>query len=97
MFLLKMIRTFRHKGLEEFFHSGSKQGIAPHHAAKLARLLDRLDASTSPQDMNLPGFDFHPLRGDREGEWSVSVNGNWRVVFGFQAEGAIDVDYLDYH
>jgi proteic killer suppression protein len=47
--------------------------------------------------MNLPGFDFHPLKGDREGEWSVSVNGNWRIVFGFQADDAIDVDYLGYH
>jgi plasmid maintenance system killer protein len=55
-----MIRTFRHKG------------IAPHHAAKLGRLLDRLDTSTSPQDMNLPGFDLHPLKGNPEEEWSVS-------------------------
>lgn len=92
-----MIRTFSHKGLGEFYQSGSKQGIIPSHAARLGRLLDRLDASTSPQDMNLPGFDFHSLKGGRSKKWAVSVNGNWRIVFGFQGADAIDVDYLDYH
>ena len=92
-----MIRIFSHKGLQEFYQSGSKQGVIRSHSAKLARLLDRLDASTSPQDMNLPGFDFHPLKGGRSKRWAVSVNGNWRIVFGFQGANAIDVDYLDYH
>jgi len=58
-----MIRTFKHKGLEQFYHSGSKKGIIPGHAEKIARILDRLDASVSPLDMNLPGYKLHELKG----------------------------------
>ena len=96
---LIMIRSFRHGGLEEFFLSGSKKGILPDHAAKLARILDRLDASKSPQDMRLPGLQMNPLVGNESGTFavSVSVNGNWRVTFQFEGEDAIVVDYRDYH
>ena len=84
---------FSHKGLGESYQSGSKQGIIPSHAARLGRLLDLvLTPPQSPQDMNLPGFDFHSLKGGRSKKWAVSVNGNWRIVFGFQGADAIDVD-----
>jgi proteic killer suppression protein len=92
-----MIKSFKHKGLEEFFEMGSKRGIQPAHAGKLSRILDRLHASIQPTDMNLPGFELHELKGDEEGTWSVSVNGNWRVTFRFQEENAEVVDYRDYH
>jgi proteic killer suppression protein len=92
-----MIRSFKHKGLEKFFHSGDKKVIDPEHAPKIARILDRLDASTSPYDMNLPGYKLHALKGKEKGTWSVWVNGNWRVTFQFQGNDAIDVDYRDYH
>ena len=92
-----MIKSFRHKGLEDYYSTGSKRGILPDHAAKLSRLLDRLDASTGPQDMSLPGFALHPLQGARRGQWAVSVSGNWRLVFEFQGPDAINIDYLDYH
>ncbi len=92
-----MIKTFVHKGLKEFFETGSKKGIQPEHAGKLARILDRLDASTSPQDMNLPGYRLHQLIGQQQDMWSVTVNGNWRVTFYFIGEDAYLVDYLDYH
>ncbi len=92
-----MIKSFKHKGLKEFFISGSKKGINPNHAAKLARILDRLDASINPQDMNLPGFNLHPLSGKSKEIWSVWVNGNWRVTFYFEQGDAFIVDYLDYH
>ena len=92
-----MIRSFRHKGLEELFETGTKRGVNPQHAARLVRMLDRLDVSTSPQDMNLPGWRLHTLSGDRAGKWAVSVSGNWRLVFEFEGADAVHVDYEDYH
>lgn len=92
-----MITSFRHKGLQLFFETGSKKGIIPGHAEKLARILDRLDASGSPADMNLPAYKLHKLTGKEDGVWSVWVNGNWRVTFRFEGENTILVDYRDYH
>ena len=97
MFVIQMIKSFRHKGLHEFFETGKKRGINPDHAPKIARILDRLDASVQPSDMNLPGYHFHRLSGQEKDTWSVRVSGNWRVTFKFEAEDATDVDYLDYH
>ncbi len=92
-----MIRSFKHKGIERFFLDGEKSGIDPDHVAKIARILDRLDASMSPHDMNLPGFKLHELKGKEKGTWSVYVSGNWRIVFRFEGNDAVQVDYLDYH
>jgi toxin HigB-1 len=92
-----MIRSFRHKGLEVFFVTGSKKGIVPEHAPKIERILDRLDASISPSDMNLPGYRLHELKGKEAGTWSVTVNANWRITFEFEGQDAILVDYKDYH
>lgn len=94
---INMIRSFAHKGLKEFFENGSKKGIQPEHAPKLGRMLDRLDASISPQDMNLPGYRLHPLKGDKQDMWFVTVNGNWRLTFYFEGQDAHLVDYQDYH
>ena len=95
--IVNMIKSFQHKGHKDFYETGSKKGIQPEHASKLERILDRLDASTNPQDMNLPGYRLHPLKGDKEDIWSVMVNGNWRVTFFFIGPDAYLVDYLDYH
>ena len=92
-----MIKSFRHKGLEAFFKKGSKAGIQAAHANKLARQLARLDQAQAAQDMNLPGWGLHPLHGDLNGHWSVSVNGNWRMTFTFEGVHAVLVDYRDYH
>lgn len=92
-----MIKSFKHKGLEKFFRENNKRGINPRHASKLARILDRLDASVRPEDMNLPGYKLHGLSGGEKGCWSVWVNGNWRVTFGFEGKDAVWVDYRDYH
>jgi proteic killer suppression protein len=92
-----LIREFKHKGLESFFHSGNARGIRPEHADKVARILDRLDASTGPMDMNLPGFKLHRLKGKEKEIYSVWVNGNWRITFKFVKEDAYVVDYRDYH
>jgi len=92
-----MIKTFVHKGLEAFFRKGTKAGIQPVHADKLRRLLAQLDQSASALDMNVPGWRLHELQGEHAGSWSVTVNGNWRVVFKFEDGDAVLVDYLDYH
>ena len=94
---LTMIQSFRHKGLEKFFINGSKRGIIPEHVEKIARILDRLDASISPSDMNLPGYRLHELKDDNAGTWSVTVNANWRITFEFEGQNAVSVNYLDYH
>lgn len=92
-----MIRSFIHKGLEAFFARGSKAGIQPSHAPRIARQLAQLDKATSPQDMNVPGWKLHALKGELAGHWSVWVNGNWRLTFRFEDGDAILVDYQDYH
>ncbi|HQO02613.1 MAG TPA: type II toxin-antitoxin system RelE/ParE family toxin [Spirochaetota bacterium] len=92
-----MIKSFAHKGLEDFHKTGSKKGIIPDHSQKLDFILDRLEAATIPKDMNLPGFSLHQLQGKEKETWSVKVNGNWRVTFVFQGEDVIVVDYRDYH
>ena len=92
-----MINTFSHKGLETFFTTGSKAGIQPAHAAKLRRQLAQLNQAATAQDMNVPGWRLHALKGDMVGFWSVWVNGNWRLTFRFDDGDAILVDYRDYH
>ncbi len=92
-----MIEGFTHKGLERFFLQGIKSRIQPRHATRLRLILARLQASTCPQDMNLPGLQLHQLKGDRAGTWAVMVSGNWRVTFVFREGDAQFVDYEDYH
>ena len=91
------IKTFKHKGMKRFFASGSKAGIQAAHAKKIKLILDLLDAVTEARDMNFPGSDFHPLKGDRSGFYSVHVNGNWTIIFRFEKGEAKDVDLVDYH
>ena len=92
-----MVKSFRHKGLQKYFFDGTKKGIQPKHAEKLADILDLLDAASEVRDMDFPGSDLHPLKGDLRGFWSVKVSGNWRVIFRFENGDAFDVDYIDYH
>ncbi len=92
-----MIKSFRHKGLEAFFKTGSKAGIQPHHAGRLRVMLTLLDSAKRPEDMNAPGWRLHPLTGELAGHWAVTVNGNWRLIFAFEGDNAELVDYLDYH
>ena len=92
-----MIRSFRHRGLEAFFTKDDPRKVPADRLARITRLLDRLEVSKMPQDMNLPGFDFHRLKGNRKGTYAVSVSGNWRLTFRFDGEHACDVDLEDYH
>ncbi|MBI4843795.1 MAG: type II toxin-antitoxin system RelE/ParE family toxin [Nitrospirae bacterium] len=92
-----MIKSFEHKGLENYFYNGTKKGIQAQHAQKLADILDRLDAARDVTDMKFPGSDLHQLKGKMKGLWAVKVSGNWRVVFSFKEANAYDVNYIDYH
>ena len=93
-----MIRSFRHDGLERFYRTGSKAGIQPKHDVKLRTQLTALDAATRPQDLAaIPGWRLHELKGNQAGRWSITVNGNWRVIFRFVGQDVELVDYLDYH
>ena len=92
-----MIRSFRHKGLERFFTTGSKAGIQAKHASRLRLVLGRLNVSSEPRDINLPGLDLHRLKGARQGTWAVTVSGNWRITFSFAGKNVEGVNYEDYH
>jgi proteic killer suppression protein len=92
-----MITSFKHKGLKKFFSASDHGSIPGGLAPRIERMLDKLDASTRPEDMNLPGYKFHGLKGDRKGAYAVSVSGNWRITFEFDGPHAVNVDLEDYH
>ena len=92
-----MIRSFRHRGLKALYEGRTEKRVSPQHLDRLRDILAVLDRSTRPDDMNLPGFRLHSLKGVLKGHWAVWVSGNWRVTFRFAEGEAYDVDYLDYH
>ncbi len=92
-----MIRSFRHKGLQEFFATGRKRGIPPELSTRVRDRLDVIDAAGTLADISLPHFDLHELKGDRAGTWAVKVNKNWRITFAFAGGDASDVNLEDYH
>ena len=92
-----MIRSFRHAGLKRFFETGSKAGIQPKHAKRLRLQLGQLDAATRPDDMDRPGWRFHPLKGQFTSHFAVWVDENWRLTFRFEGTNAVLLDYQDYH
>lgn len=92
------IRSFRHKGLKRLFEDDDPRGVPAGQARKLADVLGALDTAEEPGDVGLfPGWRLHPLKGDLKGFWSVTITGNWRVVFRFEKGDALDVDLTDYH
>lgn len=92
-----MIKSFRHKGLRRYFEEGRVGGVNPGHVKKLRMLLTALDTAIEIEDMDVPGFGLHPLRGDRKGQWAVKVSGNWRLTFQFRDGNAYLLEYEDYH
>ena len=92
-----VIVSFRHKGLERLYRDGSKKGVQAAHVDKLRRILSLLDVAQSSDDLTIPSFKTHPLRGKLAGHWSIWVNGNWRVTFRFVDQDVELVDYQDYH
>ena len=92
-----MIQLFKHRGLKVLYDGRTTRRVAPAHVEKLREILAVLDRSRGPDDMNIPGFRLHPLKGSLTGYWAVSVSSNWRVTFRFDNGDAVDVDYMDYH
>ena len=92
-----MIKSFKHKGLEKFYRTGSTAGVQSTHVKRLRLILSNLDQAESIDDMDLPGLRLHELIGNRQGIWSVVVNGNWRITFRFIDRDAEIVNYEDYH
>jgi proteic killer suppression protein len=92
-----MIRRFRHKGLRRYYEDDDRRGLSAEHAAKIGRVIARLDSASRPDHMDLPGWRLHPLKGELSGLWSVTISANWRIVFRFEDGDATDVDLVDYH
>lgn len=92
-----MIKSFKHKGLERFYETGSTRGIQSDQTKKLRLQLAALATAHSIEDMDIPGYRLHQLKGDRRGIWSITVNGNWRITFEFLEGHAYIVNYEDYH
>ena len=88
---------FIHKGLRRFAERADVRGLNADHVARIRRVLSALQDAAGPRDMRQPSFRLHPLKGDRDGRWSVRVSGNWRIVFRFEDGEAVDVDLVDYH
>ena len=92
-----MIRSFKHKGLRVFYKTGNTKGIQAQHARKLQMQLTALDTACVIDDMDIPGYQLHPLKGSRKNTWSISVNGNWRLTFEFVDGDVYVLNYEDYH
>ena len=92
-----MIKSFKHKGLQKFFESGSVKGIKAEHSKKLIMRLSALDTALVLDDLELPSFNLHQLKGNKHGVWSIKVNGNWRITFTFVDGDVYIVNYEDYH
>jgi proteic killer suppression protein len=92
-----MIRNFRHRGLKRLYDKGDASKVSAQDVNKIRRILARLNNSSRPEDMDVPGFRLHPLKGDLKGFWAVTVRANWRIIFRMEGEDAHDVDLIDYH
>lgn len=92
-----MIKSFRHKGLRRFFETGNPSGVQASHVNRLRMQLAALDTAQTVEDMDLPGFRLHALKGEMRGRWSITVNANCRVTFEFHDGNAYVLDYEDYH
>lgn len=92
-----MLKTFKHKGLEAFFTEGNRRLLNPQHTERIKRILDLLDDAAKVEELNIPGYGLHSLKGDRKSEWSMKVSGNWRITFRFEDSHAFDVNLEDYH
>lgn len=92
-----MIKGFKHRGLKRLYEKGDRSGIRPDLVDAVERVLTILDVATAPDAFDLPRYRLHPLKGDRKGYWAVTVRANWRIVFRFAGEDAVDVELIDYH
>jgi proteic killer suppression protein len=91
-----MIRSFRHKGLQELFETSKSSKVGADMHRRAIRRLMTLNQAVRPGDMNIPGFDFHPLKGFDPTRYTVLVNGPWCITFSFENNDAIEVDFEQY-
>ena len=96
-YLATVIRSFRSKALQSYFETGNARRISIPNTARVGRLPRALDEAEEPSHMNLPGFRFHALKGDRRNRYAITASGNWRITFGWDGKNAIDVYLEDYH
>jgi len=92
-----VIKSFRHKGLKKLYQTGSQAGVQVNHVSRLRMQLVALDTAQTIDDMDIPGFKLHALKGKLKGRWSIWVSGNWRITFEFRDGNAFILDYEDYH
>ena len=92
-----MIRTFKHRGLKRLYERGDQSSVSSEYLNRIEDILARLDVAVVPSDLNLPGYDLHPLKGKLKSYWALKVSGNWRIIFRFRDGDAFDVNLIDYH
>lgn len=92
-----MIESIRHKGLRDYWVEGNRKGLDARWLRRLTRILAQLDVAPRPEALNLPGYHFHALTGNRAGRYSVRLTGNYRVTFGWGVRGPTQIDIEDYH
>lgn len=92
-----LMMNIAHKELRRFYERGDARALPAYLVNRIERILDDLACATGPHDMDRPAYRLHPLKGDRRGQWSVRVSGNWRIVFRFVDGEAVDIDLIDYH
>jgi proteic killer suppression protein len=92
-----MIQTFRDKALERLLKEGNAKGISKDLEKRIRRRLEVIDSATAIDDLRIPGYDLHQLKGDRRETWSIKVSGNWRITFTFINNDAYDLNLEDYH
>jgi proteic killer suppression protein len=92
-----VIASFRSRALKRYWEKGETRRLPAQSLVRIAMILDRLDAAVDPNDLDVPGLGFHPLKGQRKGEFAVLVTRNWRITFGWADGDAVDIDLEDYH
>ena len=92
-----MIKSFKHKGLKRFYETGTTVGIQASHKKRLRLQLAALETAMCIEDIDIPGFKLHELKGNRKGTWSIAVSGNWRITFKFDNGNVYVLNYEDYH
>jgi len=96
-YIHSMIISFKHKGLKHLYEHDDGSKLPAALLARISLILSVLDSADCPEDMNRPSFHLHPLKGDRQGQWAITVRANWRIIFVFNGRDIIDVDFIDYH
>lgn len=92
-----MIRSFSNRALKRLYESDDGSRLPPDMVLRCSLILAKLDVAITPEELDLPSYRLHPLKGDRKGQWAVTVRANWRIVFRFENGDVYDVDFVDYH